>query len=689
MLLKKNQPNKLKFRSEIEGLRGLAVIPVVFYHAGFNTFNGGFVGVDIFFVISGYLITSIILYELENKNFSLVNFYERRVRRILPALFLVIFVSSILSFVLLSRSELSSFFQSVNSSILFYSNFHFWKTAPYFKSESEIEPLLHTWSLSIEEQFYIFFPIIIILFNLYLKKWILTFLIFGFILSLSICHFVALKTGGTLNFYFTLTRSWELALGSIVAYLMFHYKIFLNSLNNYFSLLGLLLIFFSIFFFSKQILYPSIYTLIPTLGTAFVIYFTKDGSYVKKFLSNKIFLYIGLISYSFYLWHQPLLAFGKIYFDNFSVYLKFFLIFVSLIFSYISYHFTEKIFRDKKKISVKSLNIFVFLFILIFLPISYLNINHFSAKSSYGVETKLAKLLLVNDAVYMTKMNDRQFTKSRIIYENLSPEILIIGSSRTMQISNDEINNNVINLSVSGASVEDHIVITEMALNKFKPKYIILSADPWLFNSFKYPQRWKSLENEFSIAIDNIDNKENNKNILNQQNLRKNLKLYESFFENFYKLVNVRKLEIENFENKERAQTIIRRDGKRIYGKNEISEIIEKKVIDYRMEDFKFSNNFYSIYTKFLNHLIEHHKIKVLLFLSPYHHDSYDLTIKAIPAYLEMEKKFKELALKKNIEILGSYDPEQTECLKSEFYDVYHPKGSCVSKIFNQHNFKY
>ena len=153
-----------KYRSEIDGLRAIAVIPVVFFHAGFNFFSGGYVGVDVFLVISGYLITTIILKGLENKTFSIINFYERRARRILPALIFIIFITSILSFIFLTRSELSSYFRSVIATLLFYSNFYFWKTSPYFKAESDLEPLLHTWSLSIEEQFYLLFPLLLIFF---------------------------------------------------------------------------------------------------------------------------------------------------------------------------------------------------------------------------------------------------------------------------------------------------------------------------------------------------------------------------------------------------------------------------------------------------------------------------------------------------------------------------------------------
>ena len=217
-----------KYRGEIDGLRAIAVIPVVFFHAGFNLFSGGYVGVDVFFVISGYLITTIIFKELENKTFSLANFYERRARRILPALIFVIIITTILSFIFLTRSELSAYFSSVIATLLFFSNFYFWKTSPYFSSESDLEPLLHTWSLSIEEQFYVLFPLLLIFFFKYLKKYIFFIFCFGFILSFLVCQFLALKTSGNFNFYFTLSRVWELALGAIAAYYLFYNKFSLS-----------------------------------------------------------------------------------------------------------------------------------------------------------------------------------------------------------------------------------------------------------------------------------------------------------------------------------------------------------------------------------------------------------------------------------------------------------------------------
>jgi len=211
------------YRKEVDGLRAIAVFSVVFFHAGFSFFKGGFIGVDVFFVISGYLITNIILKEIIEKKFSIKNFYERRARRILPALFLVLFTTIPLAVIFLTRSELSSFFKSLVATSIFLSNIFFWKEAPYFNSGAELKPLLHTWSLSIEEQFYIFFPIALLLLWRIKKKLTIYFFIIIFIISLSAAEYSS-KIFPNANFYFIFTRAWELAIGAIIAYYYIHRK---------------------------------------------------------------------------------------------------------------------------------------------------------------------------------------------------------------------------------------------------------------------------------------------------------------------------------------------------------------------------------------------------------------------------------------------------------------------------------
>ena len=674
----------IKYRSEIDGLRALAVMPVIFFHAGFNFFSGGFIGVDVFFVISGYLITTIIIKELNNNTFSIKGFYERRARRILPALIFVILISSIVSFIFLTRSELASYFKSVIATLLFFSNFYFYKTTPYFRSESDLEPLLHTWSLSIEEQFYIIFPITLLLFHKFFKRYIFLMLAFGFVASLFVCQFLALKTGGTLNFYFTFSRVWELALGAICAHILIYKNLSYSTLiKNLLSIIGIILIVFSIFFFSRQTVFPSFYTLVPTIGTSLIILFADKDTFINKILSIKFLVSIGLISYSLYLWHQPLLAFGRIFFDDLSIINKLTLIFLSILMSIFSYFFIEKVFRDKNKIDFK----FFFktiaitsIFLVLFSHISY---NFFSSKNS--TEVRLAKLLVNKNAVYATKMDERKFIKNRIIHENLKPKVLVIGSSRIMQISNDNFNKQILNLGVSGASVEDHIAITLMALEKFNVDTILLGADPWLFNRFAYQLRWRSISEEYKVSLKNIQLKSKDYKIIQYQNYRDKYFFYELFLEKLYSFLNIRKLDLEpnKIQINNLTKSIILRDGKRI---ETYKGKIKANIIDASMNGYKFSDEYYEIYKSFIEHLRDVHNKEVILILSPYYLPSYKLTIKKQPFYLDLENKFKKLSKETNIKIVGSYDASKYLCNDNEFYDSVHPKDSCMKKITNSIN---
>jgi len=204
------------YRPEIDGLRALAVMPVLFFHAGFSLISGGYIGVDIFFVISGYLITSIIQREISTNRFSIINFYERRARRILPALFVVCLACIPFGYFWMLPFELKSFFDSIISINLFVSNILFWRESEYFSAAAELKPLLHTWSLSVEEQFYVFFPLL--LFFLSKFKNVVVFLVILIItlLSLALADF-AVTHHSTANFYLLPTRIWELGIGALLA----------------------------------------------------------------------------------------------------------------------------------------------------------------------------------------------------------------------------------------------------------------------------------------------------------------------------------------------------------------------------------------------------------------------------------------------------------------------------------------
>ena len=346
--------------------------------------------------------------------------------------------------------------------------------------------------------------------------------------------------------------------------------------------------------------------------------------------------------------------------------------------------FIEKNFRNKNKI--KS-NIFLKLSLIsvfLFFIFSHLNINFFSKKNS--TEVMLAKLLVKSEGVYSTKIDERQFIKNRIIYETMNPKILVMGSSRIMQISNDNFNEQILNLSVSGASIQDQITIIEMAIEKFNPDQILLGADPWLFNKHNNQTRWKSIQKEYQLAISNINLMNKKDKILSSIDIEKNYFFYEHFLDKFYNFLNIRKLEIELGENSNDNLTtnIILKDGSRVNRKQDKQNNIKPTVIDYSLEKYVFSNDYYNIYKTFIEYLQKTHNKEVILVLSPYYLPSYELTIKEKPFYLESEKKFKELSKETNIQIIGSYNPLLTTCSVDEFFDSHHPKPSCMKKITEQ-----
>ena len=668
------------YRKEIDGLRALAVIPVVLYHAGFELFSGGFLGVDVFFVISGYLITTIILEDFDNNDFSILKFYQRRIRRILPVLILVIIFCSFLSFILMTRTEIGIFSKSVISTIFFLSNLFFWKTSPYFQSESELIPLLHTWSLSIEEQFYLFFPLLLIFINKINSKYIFITILFGTVISFLICIYLAFKTSGVFNFYFTFSRVWEIGVGCLTACLIKNYrnKNYIK-LNSTLSFLGILLILFSFIFLSKDQSHPSIFTLIPVIGTILIIVFADEGTLVKKILSTKILVFIGLISYSLYLWHHPLFVFSRLYSDYDNFLLKIVLIIISVILSILSYYYVEKRFRDKKKINTKTVYKLIFTLILILLSFHIMNSKTFRNSSKNGTEAQLAKILSNTKFVNATRLDERQFIKYRILYQKENPDVLVVGSSRAMEIGSEILKSESLNLSVSGASIEDHIAITGIALNKFNIKKIILGADPWLFNKYNNQNRWKSIIKEYYYILRKIENNNFIKDIY-EDSYDKN-QYYENYFINTYNFINIRSLE-RNLNNKKNSG-IIYKDGRRLPHKNEKNLKIKGRVIRYSMDPYEFSHEKYELYKKFIYYLKNKYKIEIILFLTPYHEKSYNLSIKDIKSYLYTEDKFKLLAQEAKIKILGSFDPSINDCKKNEFHDDYHPNRKCIIKILD------
>ena len=382
---------QISYRPEIDGLRAISILPVVFYHANYKFFSGGYIGVDIFFVVSGFLISSLIIKQLKNNTFSISEFYYRRILRIVPALLITVILSFILSYLLLSTEDFIIFLKSVISTLTFWSNFFFSFNFDYFDFYSEFQPLIHTWSLSIEEQFYIFFPIFMIVF--YKHRYVLILSII-FFLSLLFSQFSGnLKfeypyIDTNFEFYspsllsgymFPFGRIWELIMGFFAAIIIDKNNNSSRKVNSLFyefiCLFGILLIIFSVLFFNKSTPYPSFYTLIPCFGAMLIIVFSQDTKIIKKFLSNIILVKFGLISYSLYLFHYVVFSFLKIKLYVFGVNI---LIDISIfsfvvLLSYLNWKFIENTFRYKLTKFKSLLSLFTIFISILFIVFLFLN----------------------------------------------------------------------------------------------------------------------------------------------------------------------------------------------------------------------------------------------------------------------------------------------------------------------------
>lgn len=333
------------YRKELDGLRSFAIIPVVLFHGGFEIVSGGFIGVDIFFVISGYLITSIILRELNEKKFSLIEFYKRRVRRILPALFTMLLFCVPLSYIWLTPHQLDTFFKSLLSVLFFVSNVFFWLSSDYFAPESMELPLIHTWSLAVEEQFYAFFPLVMLFFYRKRGKKILFLFLASAFVSVCIAHWAS-SAHSVAGFYLIVTRAWELLIGSACA---FTPTTFRKGHKESLSLVGLICIVSTFFLYNETTLWPSYYALLPTVGTVLIIVFAHQDTLVGKLLSIRPLRGIGLISYSVYLWHQPIFVYFNVNNVDLSNYLlKSLMIVLPFTIGWVSWRCVEMPFRTRQ-----------------------------------------------------------------------------------------------------------------------------------------------------------------------------------------------------------------------------------------------------------------------------------------------------------------------------------------------------
>lgn len=341
---------QLKYRPDIDGLRALAVLAVVYFHAFPEKLPGGFVGVDIFFVISGFLITQIIHENIKSDTFSFFDFYCRRIKRIFPSLILVLAASFIFGWIFLIFDEFQQLAKHIMSAVTFTSNVTLWNESGYFDNSGETKPLLHLWSLAIEEQFYVFWPLVLWV------AWRIKFKLIAVAALLLMASFIFnisnIKNDEIATFYSLMTRAWELLAGASLAIFIDSKKLVADSYAEYLgSIFGFGLIMLSMIILDKESLFPGWWALLPVLGTILVINNGTNSPVSEYILSNKVIVWLGTISYPLYLWHWPLLSFARISEARIpDAHIRSKAILLAILLAWITYKVVEKPIRFGKKI---------------------------------------------------------------------------------------------------------------------------------------------------------------------------------------------------------------------------------------------------------------------------------------------------------------------------------------------------
>jgi peptidoglycan/LPS O-acetylase OafA/YrhL len=373
---------KVSYRPDIDGLRAIAIILVIIFHAGFSFFSGGYIGVDVFFVLSGFLITSLIDYEIKEQIFSFKQFYLRRIRRIVPVLVFILLITTIPAYFLLFADNLESFGRTLIHTFLCTNNFYLYvNLSDYFAENSDLIPFLHTWSLSVEEQFYFFLPPFLLLLHKNLnisKRRVVMILLFVIALLFSIYQ---TKTNSRAAYFLLPSRLFELLIGSCVAIFWDRVPNLNQSKNNLLSIIGLLLILIPAITLNDTSSFPGINAFWPCLGTAMLIVSgktTQTRGIINKLIENKFFVGVGLISYSIYLWHWPIFVFIKYEGLKLDGIIRIVALILIFVLSYFSWRFIEQPFRTTLKFNFKKTIVILFVPSLITISLIYgiLDINN-------------------------------------------------------------------------------------------------------------------------------------------------------------------------------------------------------------------------------------------------------------------------------------------------------------------------
>ena len=338
--------SQLKYRPEIDGLRAVSVLGVLLFHADFG-FPGGYVGVDVFFVISGYLITSLIMKDRAAGKFSYLNFWERRIRRIFPALIAMVMVTTVVAMAVLLPVDLVAYSKSVIAQALLIANVFYWRSSGYFATSSDLLPLLHTWSLAVEEQFYFFFPSLLAIVR-FVSRRVLTLVLGGLAVASFILSVIGTHEFPTATFYLLPMRGWELLIGSLVAISIPPSRLS-NRWNSILTIAGLAGILIAMLAYDSHTTFPGLSAALPCVGVALILFGNSAGvCSAGGLLALAPMVFIGQLSYSLYLWHWPILAYCRYLTSlELTLWTRVGAVVASFVAAYLSWRFVETPFRNQ------------------------------------------------------------------------------------------------------------------------------------------------------------------------------------------------------------------------------------------------------------------------------------------------------------------------------------------------------
>lgn len=589
----------MNYIKHLDGLRALAVILVILFHSGIELFSGGYVGVDIFFVLSGYLITGIIYEKIKKNSFSFKEFYAKRIKRLIPPVTIVKLFSLFVGYYLMNPYQFSILIDQSLYSIILLSNFYLAKNSDYFSLSTLENPLMHTWSLSLEEQFYLIFPILFLIIYLKFRNKIIIFLLFFLLISLFTAQFAGNLTfekpfiedklfffnqPGFASYFMPIGRFFEFLLGS-VSYLLTGRLKKISLSHKILSYLGIFLILLSLTFYDRSSGFPNFLTLIPALGTILIIlYYPKEKSYLD-FLTYKPILFIGTISYSLYLWHQPFFAFYRIKFNSeipvFSVCI---IVLISFIFAYFSNKlFENKIRRSKfdnnKTIYLYFTSILIFVVVLLFFKSTSFQDSY---KKKYYKKIPKNNLNLIIDV----EQNIQRFKKISLIKDlqltesKLKKNILILGDSMSFNWI-DSLNKNKI--LYNSKYQFSHLVLDENCFKFLNNNYYINKQCEKYISNFKNDLSKNQYDKIFVLL------QWNSKSKFTLHNLIDYLKIYNSkiYLVGNAKFQNISKVAYDiavtkNLNKENLAKELFRNiDKNNIYFNSEIKKFSSDKKLNY------------------------------------------------------------------------------------------------------------